>query len=52
MIEADRTYAETQAQVIPEQNLANARVLEESVYHSRESARLQQKLQNKLGKHN
>ncbi len=37
---ADKTYREAQAQVIAERNLANARVHEERVHHSRASTRV------------
>jgi len=48
---ADKTYREAQAQVIAERNLANARVREERVHHSRASTRLRQNLEDKLDKH-
>ena len=48
---ADKTYREAQAQVIAEHNLANARVREERVHHSRASTRLRQNLEDKLDKH-
>ena len=40
MSNANKTYREAQAQVIAERNLANARVREERVHHSRASTRL------------
>ena len=51
MRDANKTHREAQAQVIAERNLANARVREERVHHSRECTRLRQNLENKLDKH-
>jgi hypothetical protein len=48
---ANKTYREAQAQVIAERNLANARVREERVHHSRASTWLRQNLEDKLDKH-
>ena len=50
--DADKTYREAQAKVIAERNLANARVREERVHHSRASTRLRQNLEDKFNKHN
>ena len=47
----NKTYREAQAQVIAERNLANARVREERVHHSRASTWLRQNLEDKLDKH-
>ena len=48
---ANKTHREAQAQVTAERNLANARVREERVHHSRAATRLQQNLEDKLDKH-
>ena len=52
MSNANKTYREAQAVVVAERNLANARVREERVFHSRASTRLQQNLEDKLDKQN
>ena len=52
MSDANKTYREAQAVVVAERNLANARVREERVFHSRASTRLRLNFEDKLDKQN